>query len=125
MLWRVQVEPNNIRRFRFEVGIGARFIALQPVRPEPVPLPHLRHCAVVHTHRASQAQRRPVDERFRWLGLSRQAHNLRLHLRRETITATGAGPVGQREHPAFRIPAVPDRDEVIDTRFLGANRGVR
>lgn len=62
MLRRLEVEADDVGGFGLEVGIRARLVALQPMRPQAVPLPHRRDGGVGEPQPGRQAATRPVGQ---------------------------------------------------------------
>ena len=60
MLWRVQVQPDNVSRFGFEIRIVAGQVALQAVRLQASLSPHPMHSVLADAQRCGKLAATPV-----------------------------------------------------------------
>lgn len=103
MLKRIEVERDHIGRFRLELRIGARDIALEPMRLEPGALSDAEHRGVAHANARSHPTRRPVGERRGRRDLFSQAKDARLNGRAHPmVLPAGRGASASLSTPPSR-----------------------
>ena len=113
VLRRIQIEPDDIGRFRFKVRIGRSHVPLDPVRLDACSRPYASNEHVIHSEMLGQTSRAPVGRAISGLP-SGGSKDLRLHLRDQhgrlssLMTAEQPGqPFGQKTLlPQTDVPGI-------------------
>ena len=106
VLRRIQIEPDDLGGFGFEIGIGRAQIAFQAMRLEAAAFPRPRHDGVGHVELRREAAGRPVRCAIRG-GLAGPAQNPGFELRRQDAGFRSAMPPAQALDPVGHIPSFP------------------
>ena len=107
---RVQVQPDDVGSLLLEVRIVGAHVALQPVRLQPMLVPHPRHHHVRHPQLGRQAASAPVRAAI-GRRLAGRVEDLCLHLRRAPKRLLTAVPAVQSGQSLATKAASPQRHE--------------
>ena len=109
MLRRVEIEPDDLGRLRFEIRVGRSQVPLQSMRLQSGPFPGARHDRVRHAQLLAQATRRPMGRAVTGRFTS-PAQNPGLDSRGQHARLGPAVAATQSGNPVRLIPPFPFRD---------------
>jgi 20S proteasome alpha/beta subunit len=124
VLRRIQIQPDNLRRFRFEIGIGRSQVALQSMRLQAGPFPCALNNRVRHAQPIAEPPRRPMGGAVR-RRLAGPAQDPRFHLRRQHASFRSTMAAAQSGNAVRFIPGFPSRDGLRRAVDALADRRVR